>query len=132
MVQLMDDSYCVLLDLPGHGSTDFVASHDLLSIDSYLKSVREFVELMGLDKQQINLVGFSFGGVLASLYTHAFPEHVNKLALLAPGFKTPITTKVQDEMALGENFEHMIPTSARKLSDMGELYTFKQRWVIAI
>lgn len=63
----------------------------------------------------------SFGGVLATLYAHDYCEHIYKLGLLAPGFKTPEYTKVSEELVQG-NFEKFIPSNSRDLGNMIDLY----------
>lgn len=121
MVKHLADHHCIVLDLPGHGDSSFVEGLDHFSIFSYVQSIREFIEIMGLDQQQIYLVGCSFGGVLASLYAHDYAEHIYKLGLLAPGFKTPVYTKVSEELVQGK-FEKFVPSSSKDLATMIDLY----------
>ena len=49
--------YCILLDLPGHGETTFIQGTDQPKLDYYVKSLREFLEVTGLDKTKITLIG---------------------------------------------------------------------------
>ena len=63
----------------------------------------------------------SFGGVLASLYAHDYPQYIYKLGLLAPGFKTPVYTKVSEELVQG-NFQKFIPANSKELGNMLDLY----------
>lgn len=121
MVKHVENYCCIVLDLPGHGESTFVEDHDQFSIVSYVKSIREFIEILGLEQEQIYLVGCSFGGVLASLYAHDYSEHVYKLGLLAPGFKTPVYTKVSEELVQGK-FEKFVPSNSRDLATMIDLY----------
>jgi pimeloyl-ACP methyl ester carboxylesterase len=58
---------------------------------------------------------------LASLYAHDYSEHVYKLGLLAPGFKTPVYTKVSEELVQGK-FEKFVPSNSRDLATMIDLY----------
>lgn len=125
MVKHIGDFHCILLDLPGHGETTFVDSHDQYSIESFVKNIREFLEVIGLDKEKIFLVGFSFGGVLATLYAHDYSDNINKLALLAPGFKTPVYSQIANELD-AENFENMIPDNSKKLAHMFEKFYYKK------
>lgn len=58
MIRHIPSSYhCVILDLPGHGETTFVEGHDELNMDSYARSLREFLEVTGLDREPIHLIG---------------------------------------------------------------------------
>jgi len=54
-----------------------------------IKKPEEFVEWLDelftvLELDNINLMGYSYGGWQASLYALSYPEHLNKLILLAP------------------------------------------------
>lgn len=57
MVKHVENYCCIVLDLPGHGESTFVEDHDQFSIVSYVKSIREFIEILGLEQEQIYLVG---------------------------------------------------------------------------
>ena len=58
MIGNMPKQYdCVALDMPGHGETTFVDGLDELNFDSYIKSIKEFLELSGLEKKPIYLIG---------------------------------------------------------------------------
>jgi pimeloyl-ACP methyl ester carboxylesterase len=57
MVKHIDNYHCVIIDLPGHGETTFVDGLDQFGILSYVRAIREFIEVIGLDEQQIFLVG---------------------------------------------------------------------------
>jgi pimeloyl-ACP methyl ester carboxylesterase len=54
-----------------------------------IKKPSDFVQWLdelfsALQLENINLIGFSYGGWLASLYALSYPERLNKLVLIAP------------------------------------------------
>lgn len=49
--------HSVVLDMPGHGETSFVTGRDESSVASYVRSIREFLEVSGLDSEPIFLIG---------------------------------------------------------------------------
>ncbi len=49
--------HCIAVDLPGHGKTKFNADLDDPCIDGYMKSLKEFLEILKLDKEPIFLIG---------------------------------------------------------------------------
>lgn len=50
--------HCILVDLPGHGDTTFIQNIDEPTVDAYADSVKEFLEVVNLDKQnQVYLIG---------------------------------------------------------------------------
>jgi abhydrolase domain-containing protein 6 len=58
MIRHIPSNYhCVIIDLPGHGETSFVDDLDQFTMDSYAKSLREFLEVTGLDREPIHLIG---------------------------------------------------------------------------
>ena len=58
MIRHVPTSYhSVVVDLPGHGETSFVDGHDEPCIESYVTSLREFLELTRLDEAKVFLVG---------------------------------------------------------------------------
>jgi pimeloyl-ACP methyl ester carboxylesterase len=68
------------LDLPGHGLSAHTAAHHHAPFADYLDAV-----LTVLDAQnwpQIDLIGHSMGGGIATLFAAAFPDRVRKLVLL--------------------------------------------------
>ena len=59
MIRFIPSTYhCIILDLPGHGESTFVEGVDEPRIESYVTSIREFLELTGLDESKIFLVGY--------------------------------------------------------------------------
>jgi pimeloyl-ACP methyl ester carboxylesterase len=48
--------------LPGHGGTTFLEDIEQPTIESFVRSLREFFEVTNLDKSKVYLAGCSFGG----------------------------------------------------------------------
>jgi pimeloyl-ACP methyl ester carboxylesterase len=67
-------------DLRGFGQTDRVGAGGYYHFPDYVADVDAIVE--HLAPERLALVGHSMGGVIATLYTGARPERVQKLALL--------------------------------------------------
>jgi pimeloyl-ACP methyl ester carboxylesterase len=70
----------VIPDLPGFGLSPKPATR--YSMDLFRDSVRAFLEQHGLHEQPLHLVGHSLGSLIALEYSAAYPEHIERLALL--------------------------------------------------
>ena len=67
-------------ELPGHGqSTPFTQKY---RNELVAQTVRDFTDELGI--QKFNLMGFSFGGILAMHVLDLMPERVGKVLLIAP------------------------------------------------
>ena len=44
--------HCIALDMPGHGETTFLDGVDEPSVEGFVRSIREFLELSNLDKRK--------------------------------------------------------------------------------
>lgn len=62
-----------------------------------------------------SLVRTSFGGGVAALFAHDFPECVNKLVLMCPVTRPPVTTPLYDRVFSGE-YSIFTPDSGKKLT----------------
>jgi len=118
--------HCVVVDLPGHGDTTFVPEVDELNLEGYVKSLKEFLEVSGLDNEPIFLIGCSFGGALAGLYAFYYPEMIAKLGLLCPAVKTPILTDTCKEL-IGGNYDLLIPKNGKQFVKMIQLLANKRQ-----
>ena len=59
-----------------------------LGLGAQIADIERIRQILGQDK--LTLIGHSFGGFIATLYAAEFPEHVDKLVLVAPaGLLTP-------------------------------------------
>jgi len=79
MVALADDYHLIAPDIPGFGFTE---STTPFTMDHLVEWVAAFID--ALELSPCYLVGHSFGGVLATHFTLAYPEDVVRLVLIAP------------------------------------------------
>lgn len=78
------DGFCsnynvISLDLPGHGRTDYKKDIDIIA-DLY-----QITQRLKLDK--LNLMGHSFGGLLALRFAYLYPELTRRLVLVSTSAK---------------------------------------------
>ena len=84
---LVDHGFRVLrYDLYGRGFSD--RPDVLYNKKLYLDQIKEMIEQLHLQKP-VSLVGVSFGGTLATDFTGDYPEMVNKVVLIDPGYTRP-------------------------------------------
>jgi pimeloyl-ACP methyl ester carboxylesterase len=67
-------------DLRGFGRSDFVGGGGYYHFPDYVADIAELID--SLAPRRLALVGHSMGGTVASLYAGAYPERVERLALL--------------------------------------------------
>ena len=93
-------------DLFGRGFSDRPKLR--YNIVTFCKQLRELLDTLGFE--QINLMGFSMGGVISASFTIRYPERVRKLILVDPAGAKPVnisrmikaaTTPGYGELALG-------------------------------
>jgi pimeloyl-[acyl-carrier protein] methyl ester esterase len=83
LIELLADNFTLhLVDLPGHGQSDWQAG--ALQIDSLLTNLAENVP------QTANWLGWSLGGQISLAFASRYPQRVTKLVLMAanPKFVT--------------------------------------------
>ena len=81
---LVEHGFRVLrYDLFGRGFSD--RPDVLYNKKLYLDQIKEMIEQLHLQKP-VSLVGVSFGGTLATDFTGDYPEMVNKVVLIDPGY----------------------------------------------
>jgi pimeloyl-ACP methyl ester carboxylesterase len=85
---LVEHGFRVLrYDLYGRGFSD--RPDVLYNKKLYLDQIKDLIEQLHLQKP-VSLVGVSFGGILATDFTSDYPELVNKVVLIDPGYTTMI------------------------------------------
>jgi len=67
-------------DLFGRGFSD--RPHVKYDIDLFVNQLKELLDALNI--KQVNLIGLSMGGAVASAFTVNFPEHVRRLILIDP------------------------------------------------
>lgn len=83
---LSDDYYVVFYDQHGSGLSQRAAPADL-TVESSIEDLDQFVEHFGQGKP-VNLVGHSWGGMLATAYAGRYPRKAAHLAVAEPGMLT--------------------------------------------
>jgi pimeloyl-ACP methyl ester carboxylesterase len=68
-------------DLLGHGSSDKPRTD--YSVAGYANGMRDLLTVLGVDR--VTVVGHSLGGGVAMQFAYQFPEHTERLCLVAPG-----------------------------------------------
>lgn len=119
--------HCVVVDMPGHGDTTFLNGIDEPNIEGYVKSLREFLEVSNLDSSKIYLIGCSYGGAVAALFAHYYPECIQNLALLCPAIRTPTLTNACQKVMNG-HFNLLIPNNGKEFTEMIELLCTKTQY----
>jgi proline iminopeptidase len=95
----LSDAYqLVFFDQRGAGLSPRVDASDI-SLDIYLRDLDALVDKYG-QGQPVHLIGISWGGEFATLYTARFPDKVSKLALLASGALTAELAAIGPERSL--------------------------------
>jgi len=84
---LSDNYRLVYYDQRGSGLSERVPAKDH-TILTYLADLNEVVEKYG-SGEKVNIIGHSWGAMLASAYIGKYPEKVDKVVLAEPGFLTP-------------------------------------------
>ncbi|MET7769594.1 alpha/beta hydrolase [Nocardia sp. NPDC005366] len=89
---LRGDARLVALNLRGHGDSDW---SDDYSIDTLAADIVATADHLGFDR--VGLVGMSLGGVVAAHVADAWPDRVDRLALIdvAPGVDFESTQRVR-------------------------------------
>ncbi len=93
-------------------------------MESFVKSLREFLHVTNLDKEKIHLIGCSYGGAVAGLFAHDYPEIIENLVLLCPAMKTPIPTNATKKLMDGD-YSCLIPNSGSDLKNIALLVSNK-------
>jgi len=82
--KLSDSSYMVFYDQRGSGLSPRVPVEEI-SMENMINDLDGIVSHYGMGKK-VNLIGHSWGAMLASAYIGKYPEKVNRVVLAEPGF----------------------------------------------
>ena len=125
-------------DLFGRGFSD--RPKVLYDIDLFSNQLKELLDVLGFE--QINLMGLSMGGPIASTYATRYPDRVNKLVLVDPAGAKPVTlsrllkavtTPGFGELALGLfGRKHMLEGIASDFYDPENVRAFADRYMVQL
>ena len=93
---LADEYYVVFFDQRGSGLSPRVDPKEI-TLESAISDVDSIVEYFG-HGEKVNIVGHSWGAMLASAYIGQYPEKVDHAVLAEPGF---LTSEFAEEWAEG-------------------------------
>ena len=79
LARLVDDRELIAFDAPGVGLSQRTSLPVRMS--TLARITRDLLDVLGLD--EVDVLGYSFGGALAQELAHRFPERVRRLVLCA-------------------------------------------------
>ncbi len=92
---MSNDYYIVFYDQRGTGLSPRVSAEEL-SLETSIGDLHRIVTHYGKGKK-VNIIGHSWGGMLASAYLGRYPQNINKIILAEPGFLTRETQKILEQ-----------------------------------
>lgn len=82
MNELGQDFQLIFYDQRGNGKTGFPTDTSTINIQSYVNDLEQL--RINLKIEKLNIIGHSWGALLAVYYAKQYPENLNKLALVSP------------------------------------------------
>ena len=79
MHELAPHYHLIAPDIPGFGNSNTTEPYTIPHLVEWLASLLDSLRI-----PEVHLLGHSFGGLLATAFTLAYPHHVNRLVLIAP------------------------------------------------
>lgn len=108
---LSNNYFVVFYDQRGTGLSPRVAAKELTK-ENMIEDLHSIVEYYGKGNK-VNIIGHSWGGMLASSYLGKYPETVNKIVLAEPGPLTP---------EFAQQYEPNLTLSWELISHLGKSY----------
>lgn len=123
--QFQSEFYCIRIDLPGHGQTQWVGDY---SIDRTAQAIVQLVTDLSLSSSII--AGYSMGGRIALHLALNFPElfPIAIVASASPGLQTTAEQQArwQQDVALADRLEANYPQFLRDWYEQSLFASFKQ------
>ncbi|CAF4513069.1 unnamed protein product [Didymodactylos carnosus] len=117
------DYHYIALDLPGHGDTTGFKD-DSYFVYKVVDVLKEFIHALDL-VSPLCLIGISYGGAIASLFTAKYPQYVNRLAILAAPAGETCETEVFQTVRDG-TYDILLPSTIEQLYTAIGLLSFKK------
>lgn len=90
--KLAKDYQIIFYDQRGCGRTEFPQDTSSINIKNYVEDLDAIIAYLKIDR--VNLIGHSWGALLAINYTKKYPQNLHRLVLVSP---PPATTDYFDE-----------------------------------
>ena len=111
------DSYCIALDIVGHGDSKFLNINYNYSIDDWCSDLYYIIDELEIDK--IKLCGYSMGGRLAVAFAIKHPDRIEKLILESSSLglidDNHKTRRYKEDISLSKTIEQ-------------DIYKFTEKW----
>ncbi len=90
--QLQDNYYCVFYDQRGAGLSPRF-DKGVINFDMYVEDLKAIIEYFiqkketetGISEEQVNIFGWSYGGILATGFINTYPEKIRDIVFYEPG-----------------------------------------------
>jgi 2-succinyl-6-hydroxy-2,4-cyclohexadiene-1-carboxylate synthase len=119
---LINDFYCLNIDLPGHGKTQVLGNDDCYTMAKTADALINFLD--ELKVIQCFLVGYSMGGRLALYLTLHYPQYFHKVVLesASPGLSTAKERleRVKQDQQIARKLERSL--------EKEDFYKFLENW----
>ena len=93
-IEVFSESHrTILLDMPGFGGSDDVASVDEAATTIRARVLRDFMDALGIERA--SFVGNSYGGAVSMAFAVDYPERTERLILMAAAGTLKTITTVQ-------------------------------------
>ena len=114
------DRTLVFYDMRNRGRSDYVKDTLLITIQKDVDDIEKIRQHFKADK--INLMGWSYLGMMVMLYTNQYPDHVNKIVQLGPvpaKWDTPYPDSLRHafEPELRQGWKYMDSLKSLKLNE---------------
>ncbi|XP_060852526.1 serine hydrolase-like protein isoform X3 [Rhopalosiphum padi] len=120
---LLPGFYYVCMDTPGHGRSSHYPPGFRITMECYAVAVKRVVDHLQWDR--FKCIGHSIGGMIASLFTSLYPEHVASLVMIDSAGPVPLFP--QDTVKWMRTVcDHLLVIERKAASGSPPLYTREQ------
>jgi abhydrolase domain-containing protein 6 len=127
---LPQDQHVVAVDLLGHGESSLPAAFEHASVQHLTDSLHKFLDVAGLVKRPVHMVGTSMGGLVAEMYTADHPDDIQLLTLICPAVFTPIKSKYRQELQINPDKNLLLARNVEDMRACFDLCLFKKNKTI--
>lgn len=120
---LPNNFYYIAFDLPGHGKSSHFPSNIPLHEINYMLAVNMVVNY--IKREKIVLIGHSWGGQMAMLYSQFYPERVLRLVLIEAVYFSPISVDYFKQCTT-EYIDNAIKLLEKSQTNKAPVYTYEK------